>query len=183
MPAFDSLDKDELDHLVAFLLQLSTSGVKGAPVPGDPGRGRDVYQRNGCANCHRIGDTGSDFGPELTRIGAGRSSAYIRDSLLKPSDDIPEEYQGVTVVTGDGKRVTGVRVNEDTFTVQLRDMGQEFRMFRKDAAREVIHETRSLMPAYTALPAGDLTDLLAYLDSLRGDIHTGADVKKAEGIR
>ena len=76
-----------------------------------------------------------------------------------------------------------MRVNEDTFTVQIRDLTQNFRMFRKDAVREVIHETKSLMPAYTSLAPDDLTNLLAYLDSLRGDVKAGSGVKKSEGIR
>jgi len=183
MPAFERMEKDELDRLVEFVLQLSSSEVKGPPVAGDIQRGRQVYARSGCANCHRIGTQGSVYGPELTRIGAGRSSDYIRESLLKPSADVPPEFEGVSVITRDGKRVTGVRVNEDTFTVQLRDMSQNFRMFQKDGVREVVHETKSLMPAYTSLSADDLTNLLAYLDSLRGDVNAGADVKKSEGIR
>ena len=167
MPAYDSMDKDELDHLVAFLLQMSGSGARGAPVAGNREHGRQVYDRTGCAGCHRIGERGSIYGPDLSRIGAGRSSEYIRESLLNPSADIPSEYEGVTVVARDGRRITGVRVNEDTFSVQLRDPAQNFRMFQKDAVGEVISEKRSLMPAYTSLPAADLTDLLAYLDSLR----------------
>ena len=107
----------------------------------------------------------------------------MRDSLVNPSADIPEEYDGVTVVTNDGKRIRGVRVNEDTFTVQLRDASQQFRMFQKDKAKEVVHETKSLMPSYQSMDPTDLQNLLAYLDSLRGDVNAGADVKKQEGIR
>src|SRR6266851_2423319 len=81
---------------------------------GDPIKCRQVYQRSGCAACHRIGVEGSVFGPELSRIGAGRSAEYIRESILNPSADIPEGYAGVTVITKDGKRVIGVRINEDT---------------------------------------------------------------------
>jgi putative heme-binding domain-containing protein len=102
---------------------------------------------------------------------------------VNPSADIPEEYAGVTVVTRDGKRITGVRINEDTFTVQLRDASQDFRMFQKDEIQQVIEETKSLMPPYSSLRQEDLQNLLAYLDSLRGDLNAGAGVKKAEGIR
>ena len=184
MPAFEDIQKDEMDRLIAFVLQMSSAaGAKGAPAVGDATKGRQVYDRSGCANCHSIGDRGSVYGPDLTRIGAGRSGEYLRESLLNPSADIPEEYQGVTVITRDGKRVSGLRVNEDTFSVQLRDIGQKFRMFQKDQVREVVHETKSLMPAYTSLPRQDLDNLLAYLDTLRGGVNAGADVKKAEGIR
>jgi len=103
--------------------------------------------------------------------------------VVNPSADIPEDYEGVTVVARDGKRITGLRVNEDNFSVQLRDPSQKFRMFQKSDVREVIHEKKSLMPAFASLAPDDLQNLLAYLDSLRGDVKTGADVRQAEGIK
>jgi putative heme-binding domain-containing protein len=182
MPAFE-FEKDELTRLVAYIRTLAGSAAKAAPVVGDPEQGRKVYERSGCAACHHIGTEGSVYGPELTRVGAGRSSEYIRESIVNPSADIPQEYGGVTVVTRDGKRITGVRINEDTFTVQLRDPSQNFQMFQKDEVQQVIPETKSLMPAYSSLAKDELQNLLAYLDTLRGDLHAGAGVKKAEGIR
>ena len=47
----------------------------------------------------------------------------------------------------------------------------------------MIPETKSLMPAYKSLPTGDLQNLLAYLDTLRGGPNSGAEVKKEKGIR
>lgn len=184
MPSFE-FEKDELDHLIAYVRSLS-GGRNNLNLPqlrGDPASGRKVYERSGCAGCHRIGSEGSIFGPDLTRISAGRSAAYIRESLVSPSADIPEDYAGVTVVTRDGKRVTGIRINEDTFTVQLRDASQSFQMFQKDEVQQVIPETKSLMPAYSSLSQEDLQNLLAFLDTLRGDLNAGADVKKEKGIR
>lgn len=183
MPAFDLMENDELDKLILFLRRLAGSGGGGAtPVAGDRTRGRQVYERNGCAACHRIGLEGGLYGPELTRVGAGRSTEYIRESIVSPSADVPLEYEGVTVLTRSGLRVTGLRINEDTFTVQMRDPSGNFQMFDKNAVRGIIHESKSLMPPY-ALPPQDLQNLVAYMDSLRGEIRTGADVKKAEGIR
>ena len=183
MPSFE-FEKDEIAHLVAYVRSLSgSSSHNAAPVAGDPLKGRQVYERSGCPGCHRIAGEGSVFGPELTRIGAGRSAEYIRESILNPSADIPEDYTGVTVVARDGRRITGVRINEDTFSVQLRDASQNFRMFQKDEVQQVIPETKSLMPAYSSLSGEDLQNLLAYLDTLRGDVSSGAGVKKEKGIR
>ena len=183
MAAFE-FEKDELDRLVAYVRTLSgSSGRAAASVAGDPVKGRQVYQRSGCASCHRIGMEGSVYGPELTRVGAGRSAEYIRESIANPSADIPPEYAGVTVITKDGHRITGVRINEDTFTVQLRDPSQNFQLFQKDEIQQVIPEMKSLMPPYSSLDKNDLQNLLAYLDTLRGDLNAGAGVKKAEGPR
>lgn len=183
MPAFETMERDELDNLVVYIHELGSSGARREPVPGDPAAGRKVYESSGCGGCHRIGGEGSIYGPDLSRVGVGRPTGYIRESILDPGKDIPEEYQGVTVVTRDGRRVSGIRINEDTFTVQLRDPSQHFRLFDKSQVREVVHETRSMMPAYTSLAPAELNNLLAYLDSLRGGLNAGAGVKKAKGIQ
>jgi cytochrome c oxidase cbb3-type subunit 3 len=184
MPAFSEFSGDELDALIRFLQHLrGAAAQRTGPVPGDAAKGRQVYARSGCPACHRIGTEGSIYGPDLSRIGVARSYDYLRQSILEPSADVPETWYGVTVVTKDGKRITGVRINEDTFTVQLRDPSQRFRMFQKDELKEVIHKSKSLMPAYGKLSKKDLTDLLAYLASLRGDLQPSGIVRKAEGIR
>jgi cytochrome c oxidase cbb3-type subunit 3 len=151
-------------------------------VPGDPVAGELVYSRNGCANCHRIGNVGSIYGPELTRAGAGRSLEYLRESIVDPSADIADNYGGITVVTKEGRRIAGVRINEDTFTVQIRKPDQAFAIFDKSETKEVIHETKSMMPPYSHLSATDLENLLAYLSTLRGDQAAGANATKAGGI-
>ena len=126
---------------------------------------------------------GSIFGPELTRIGASRSIEYLRESIVKPSADIPETFQGVTAVQKDGKRVRGIRLNEDTFSLQVRDPSQKVRMFDKGELREVVNETESLMPPYSKMAAVDLDNLVAYLASLRAPVDSSATVKKAGGIK
>jgi cytochrome c oxidase cbb3-type subunit 3 len=182
MPAFELLQPDDIDKVVLFIRSLSQGGGGSAMVTGDAALGRQVYERNGCASCHRIGTQGSVFGPELSRVGAGRPLDYLRESIVNPSADVPDEFAAVTVVMRDGKRVRGIRINEDTFSVQVRETSQNFRMFQKSEVKEVIHETQSMMPAYTKLAAPDLQNLLAYLSSLR-EGSTGGGVRKPEEIR
>jgi putative heme-binding domain-containing protein len=181
MPSFGGFEEQELNDLVAFIRLLAGSGSAPETVKGDPGRGRTLYAKLACASCHQVGIEGSTYGPDLTRIGNARPVHYLRESLTEPSADVPPQYEGVTVVTRQGTRVQGVRVNEDTFSVQLRDASQKFRSFRKEDVREVSPVKQSLMPAYKQLPAKDLDDLVAYLASLRGE--AAGSVKQAEGIR
>ena len=183
MPAFSEFTPEELANIVSYLKSLSHGVVRQVKVAGDPSKGREVYAANGCTGCHRIGNQGSVYGPDLSRIGAARSIEYIRESIVNPSADIPDEYQGVTVVTKEGRSVTGVRINEDTFSVQLRDASQRFRMFEKDQVREVKDVDKSLMPAYASLSAADLENLIAYLSTLRGSVQTTDQVNKAAGIK
>ena len=94
MPAFSDLQKDDLEHLTGYIRNLAGTNVKPAAITGNPGHGQQVYSANGCANCHRIGETGSVYGPELTRIGGARSVEYLKQSIVDPSADIPTEYEG-----------------------------------------------------------------------------------------
>ncbi len=181
MPAFDSFDPDELNSLVAFLKSLSGS-ASAEQVAGDPEKGTQIYARNGCAGCHQIGRAGSTYGPDLSRVGGGRPVKYLRESIVDPSADIPDEFHGVTIITKDGRRVTGVRVNEDSFTVQLRLPSQLYRSFVKEEVKQVIDEKNSLMPAYKGLGKQDMEDLLAYLHTLRGQDEKGT-AKSAEAVR
>jgi putative heme-binding domain-containing protein len=181
MPSFAHFENDEMGELVSFVKSLGTSGAVEKAV-GDAAAGKSVYAKQRCAMCHRIGGEGSVYGPDLSRVGAGRSIAYLKSSITDPSADVMPEHQGVLITTRDGTRVQGVRVNEDTFTVQIRDIGQRFRMFKKDEVQSAEPMKKSLMPAYPDLAAKDLDDLIAYLSTLRGPA-SDASAKQAEGIR
>ena len=130
-----------------------------------------------------VNGRGGRLGPDLSRIGAARSIPYLKDKIREPSKlgkDMtvglwwelgqPLVYQTVTLVTKEGRRITGALRNEDTFSIQLMDQGEELRLFSKKDLQEVVHEPGSLMPGYDEkmLSEIDLQDLLAYLDGLRG---------------
>ncbi len=183
MPAFDNFEEDEVSALIAYLHSISKGSSKNATVPGDSQRGEELYAKNGCVGCHRVGMKGSVYGPDLSRIGAARSLTYLRDSIVHPSADVPVEYEGVSVTLKNGSRIRGIRINEDTFTVQLRTPDQRFASFIKDDLQAVENVKGSLMPAYDKLPEADLRDLIAYLASLRGDASESGSVKGAGGIK
>jgi cytochrome c oxidase cbb3-type subunit III len=180
MPAFD-LEPQDLDALVHAIRHLGGHGSAGTTISGDAVHGQLVFAKNGCASCHRIGDQGSVFGPDLSRIGAARSAEYLRESIVNPSADIAPDYAGVTVETRDGLKITGVRISEDTFTVELRLPDQTLQGFAKNAVRAVTDLDKSLMPAYS-LGSANLDDLVAYLASLRASSN-GQVVLREKGIQ
>jgi putative heme-binding domain-containing protein len=183
MPAFSDLTDEEIAQIIDYLRSLSSNSNREVKLPGDPDNGRHVYTVSGCSGCHRIEGQGSIFGPELTRIGAARSIDYIRESIVRPSADVPDQYAGVTVILKNGQRIQGIRINEDTFSIQLRGSDQKFRMYEKDELRQVIDDKQSLMPAYNHLSPADLDNLVSYLATLRGAVDTAARVRKAGGIK
>jgi len=80
-------------------------------------------------------------------------------------------YDTVTVVTRQGQRIVGIAKNEDTFSIQLLDTSQQLHLLLKKDLESVTHEHKSLMPDYSTemLSDTELRDLVAYLQSLRGN--------------
>ena len=75
----------------------------------------------------------------------------------------------VELVTNDGERVNGRRLNEDTYTVQIIDDQGRLRSFDKDRLQQFTVGTESPMPSYEGqLDDQELADILAYLVSLKG---------------
>ena len=177
MPRVRRMTEEEVDQLVAYVRVLG----RGEPtkVAGDAGKGRAVYQRLDCAACHVIAGQGGVLGPDLTKIGQRRAASYLRQIVLEPGSSKPKgstgillngfsEYLPVSVVERDGREVRGIRVNEDSFTIQVRDASGKLYSFRKSNVQNVDKQfNRSLMPSYKArLNAADTDDLVAYLYSL-----------------
>ena len=103
---------------------------------------------------------GGRLGPDLTRVGAARSVAYLTESIREPDKSlslgmsdpnnhygIPLEYETVTAVTQQGQRVVGVAKNEDAFSLQL--LGQDDKLhsipeegFARSSSRTAIADAR-----------------------------------------
>ena len=171
--------ENELRQVVSYVRSLGRTAE--VSIPGDVKAGLATYQKLGCSSCHNIGGEGGGFGPELTRIGAHRSPGYLRQAVMQPDAALPRgilpipgrgltESLPVHIVTRDGREVQGIRVNEDSFTIQLKDAGNRFHTFRKADLQQLEKQpARSLMPSYEGrLSAAELDDLVAYLYSLKG---------------
>lgn len=162
------LSVDELWKVVAFIRRLAAAGAA-EQATGDPKAGQALYAGKGaCQQCHAIGGRGGMLGPALDTVGRRRSLPFLRQSLVEPEAHVAAEYRSVSVVTRAGARVTGVRLNEDDYSIQLRDQSENLRSFRKEYLKELLAETRSLMPAYgKVFSPREIEDLVAYL-SRRG---------------
>jgi len=165
MPGAFSLPDHEVWRMVGHVQRLGRQGA-GEPAAGDARAGAAVYDGNGCAACHTVAGRGSFLGPDLTDVGAKRAVRHLRDSIVNPDADILLEYRTVAVTPADGRPVRGIHLNEDEYSVHLRDVGGALRSFLKRELKEVALPRQSLMPAYTSLSATELENLVAYLASL-----------------
>jgi cytochrome c oxidase cbb3-type subunit 3 len=158
----------ELWRVVAYVRRLGAAGAE-ETAAGDPKAGQAIYDKGGCAACHIVNGHGGLLGPDLTEIGLRRSLKFLRDSIVEPSAYIDPEYRSATVVTRNGAKIRGVVLNEDDYSIQLRDTRQELRSFLKSDLKDVQSENESLMPSYkSALSETEINDLVAHLSSLRG---------------
>jgi len=130
---------------------------------GDPHRGQTVF-RNLCAQCHTIYGEGGKVGPDITANGRA-SFEQLLSNVFDPSLVIGPGYEVTTVVTKDGRNLTGLIAedNEQRIVVRLPGEGEE------TVPRNQVKYTRasklSMMPEgiETLLDKKDLADLFAFL--------------------
>jgi cytochrome c oxidase cbb3-type subunit 3 len=168
MPEAWYMSERDVANVVAYVRSLGT--IPAEVVTGDATRGARVYAKGGCANCHIVAGEGGGFGPELTEVGARRGAEYLRECLVKPSTHLPEGFLWVEVTPASGETLRGIRVNEDTFSIQIKDSSGGFHSLRKQELKELRKlRGETPMPSYEkSLNAAELQDLVAYLASLRG---------------
>lgn len=93
----------------------------------------------------------------------------MRETLVDPSGSMLPFNKPVSVVTQAGDTVTGRRLNEDTYTIQILDEEERLRSFDKADLRELTVLATSPMPSYADLLTDEeLADVLAYLVTLQG---------------
>ena len=177
------LDPGQIKSIAAFVRSLGRRPIE--VVPGDARRGAELYAARGaCATCHSLQGRGGAIGPDLGGIGLRRSAVFLRRALVEPGAEVPREFSAwrsdvslprnflfVRAVPKQGEPVAGVRVNEDTFSIQVRDLGGRVHSFFKAELVELHKDWGvSPMPPYGGtFTAAELDDLVAFLVSLRGE--------------
>ena len=159
---------DEVWKLVAYVKGLGSQGLL-EKAPGDPAAGRQVYEKSGCASCHQIDKDGGNLGPDLTDIGRRRGLKFLAESLVKPEADIPISFRAVQIVLKSGQTVSGIRLNFDDLSIQIRDTRDNLRSFLRENIQDIRYDKPSLMPAYASMNQKTLDDVIAYLHSLKGE--------------
>jgi putative heme-binding domain-containing protein len=179
MPRIRRFTESELNQLVAYVRSIGKLAQD--RVPGDARRGAAIYRNLACSSCHIVAGEGGTLGPDLTDIGLMRGAAYLREAVVDPGSSLPKgtlsvlsrgyaEYLPVRIVTRQGNEVRGIRVDEDAFTIQVRDAAGRFYSLRKSDLQLLEKQAgKSMMPSFASrLTAPETTDLVAYLVSLRG---------------
>jgi putative heme-binding domain-containing protein len=132
-------------------------------VSGNPHRGRMVFDRV-CGQCHRIYGVGQDVGPEITSNGRG-SFEHLLSNVFDPSLVIGASYQARTVITINGRILTGLLAEDNEQRVVLKTQGGKLEVVPREDVDEVVISKLSLMPEglEKQLTPKQLADLFAFL--------------------
>jgi putative heme-binding domain-containing protein len=157
----------ELHALVAYIRSMRDFGARAVAV-GDPGTGATLFEQKGCFSCHRVKGKGSLFSVDLSEIGTVRSAEALQRALADTTNVVAPQRRFIRATTSDGRVVTGRRLNEDTFTVQLLDDDGRLVSLVKSELREYTVDKTSPRPtAKDKLTAEDRAHLTAYLAALK----------------
>jgi putative heme-binding domain-containing protein len=138
--------------------------VAALAAPRDLKHGHEVFVQ-ACATCHRVGNEGSDVGPDLLgQLGMAEES-LLKD-ILMPNDKIRPGFETTLVQTREGNAIAGLLKDDGATSLTLVQAGGiEQVLLRKDVLG-VRRLGASLMPSYAeGLKPADVADLLAWLRS------------------
>ena len=163
------LDAAEVTGIVAYVRNMRDFNSSSVTL-GDRARGEALIEGRGqCATCHRANGKGSRVAPDLSDVGTSRAASSLQQSVIDPSSMMIPIDRPVRIVTKDGKTITGRRLNEDTYTIQLIDAQEHLLSLLKTDVREYTILKTSSMPSYKdRLNDQELADLVAYLVTLKG---------------
>jgi putative heme-binding domain-containing protein len=167
MPA-NTLETPDQNAIVAYVRNMDARLGEAAAV-GDPQRGKAIFEgKGGCLACHRVNGVGSRTAPDLSDIGLMRNATFLLQKLEDPSAQVMPVNRSVRAVTRDGRVITGRRLNEDTWSVQLIDSHEQLVGLVKSDLKEYALLQGSSMPASrNTLSAAEIADVAGYLLSLK----------------
>lgn len=129
---------------------------------GSASAGRAIFNRT-CSKCHTLYGEGGSIAPNLT--GSGRKKTdYVLQNLIDPSAEIDAAYRLTTVVTTDGRLLSGFIIKQNDRWLVLRTQDAEFRLPMNDVD-EIVTSNVSMMPEGMLRTLSDeqFRDLLVYL--------------------
>jgi len=130
--------------------------------------GPGLFSAAGCVSCHKAGDLGRSFGPDLSAIGDRNDAELVIESILEPNRVVVEGYSLLTVIKKDGGVHVGILESETDGYLKMVQLDSEAVTIEKDMISSRSSSHSSAMPSYKrVLSAQQVADLTAWLMTLR----------------
>lgn len=130
---------------------------------GDAIAGEKVFKKV-CAQCHKIYGEGVDVGPDITLNGRS-SFDQLLSNVFDPSLVIGSAYRAQTVVTADGRILTGLLVEDTPQRIALKVQGGKLETIARSDVEESRTSEISMMPEQleNQISPQEMIDLFAYI--------------------
>lgn len=130
-------------------------------------RGRGVFEKR-CSVCHRIGDVGVQFAPDISD-SRERTPIQLLTDIVQPNRAIDSNFFSYTAITNDGRAHTGVLTAETSTSVTLKQQEGKTETLRRDEIEELHSDGVSFMPEGLEkdIPAQDMADLISFIKNWR----------------
>jgi len=149
------------EELFDFLLSNRIAG-------GNPDRGREVYLKAQCADCHGGREKPSLlFGPDLVGVTQRLKPRELAEAIAYPSRVVAERFKAMEVELKDGESLTGF-ITEQTGNAIAIATKEKLHRINQDSIAAIRPQKLSLMPEglTSLLTDEELRDLMTYLQSL-----------------
>jgi putative membrane-bound dehydrogenase-like protein len=131
--------------------------------PGDAIRGAGLFRQH-CATCHKFKGEGVALGPDLETL-TDKSVDTLLLAILDPNQSVETPFINYTVITRDGRELSGVIASESGSGITLRTAGGTEHAFSHSEIEEMTSSGVSLMPEglEQGLTPEQMNDLVYYL--------------------
>ncbi|MEO5998750.1 MAG: PVC-type heme-binding CxxCH protein [Chitinophagaceae bacterium] len=137
-------------------------------VKGNGQEGKALFSGT-CSVCHQVNNNGTNFGPDLSEIGAKLSKEALYDAVLHPDAGISFGFEGFLIKLKDGNQLLGYVTSDTRDELAVKTMGGSVTKVKKSNIVSKKAYEHSLMPAglVSSMKQQQVVDLIEYLSGLK----------------
>jgi len=156
-----SLSSDEL-----------ASAYAGSLTGGDAERGKNIFFRDGaaqCIRCHSYDDAGGNAGPRLNGVAGRLTRPQILEALINPSARLAPGFGFVTVTLKNGKTISGILLKENNTSLVIKGGEQGNETILKEQISKRVNAASSMPDMKSILSKKEIRDVVSFLSTLKED--------------
>jgi putative heme-binding domain-containing protein len=132
--------------------------------------GKAMFTAATCASCHKMNGEGGNVGPDLSQLGNRFTANDILKSIIKPSDEISDQYAATNFYLKDGSAVMGrlIKQDDDKYYVSQNPFAPDelTEISKNKVVSTKLSKVSVMLPGMiNRLNPDELKDLMAYLMS------------------
>ncbi len=132
-------------------------------LEGRVAEGKEVFTKK-CSTCHQAGSIGTQVAPNLASV-KNKSAADLLIAILDPNREAQPNFNVYTVITLQGKVLTGIIASETATSITLKRAEGKQDVILRNNIDELISNGVSLMPVGLEkdLKAQDIADVISFI--------------------